>query len=268
MAVNLKTHLLFMKQVLSLFALAAVVLGAGCRKKPLETPEPSTGTLRIAFRNVVGAQNVVLGPTMYTTASGDSFSISMLKYFISNIELLDASGNAMKPEPTYNLIDQSPDGSRVATGEGFANGTYTQIRFMIGVDSARNVSGAQTGDLDPAGTASGMFWDWNTGYIMAKLEGTSPQSSGESGSLIYHIGGIHGRSNVIRSVTLPLPSPAVIRGGKVTELHISADIREWFTSPESISFATTPTAMGGEWAVKIANNYMDMFTVTEVHNEE
>lgn len=257
-----------MKQALLLFAIAVIAVAPGCRKKPVDPPdpEPSTGTLRLAFRNVAGSQNVVPGPAMYTTASGDSFSISTLKYFISNIELLDASGNAMKPEPTYNLIDEA--GSHVATGEGFTNGTYTKVRFLIGVDSTRNVSGAQTGDLDQFSTAQGMFWDWNTGYIMAKLEGKSPQSASPGNSLTFHMGGFKGRDNVLRTVTLTLPSPAVIRGGKVTELHITNDVREWFSNPNTIQFSRTSFAMEGEAAAMIADNYMDAFTVTEVHNEE
>lgn len=266
-----------MKQALFLLAFA-VVVAASCRKKPVDTPDPvkeaGTGMLRLAFRNVVGSQNVVIGSTMYTTASGDSFSISKLKYFISNIELLDASGTAMKPSPTYNLIDEA--GSHVATADSFSTGTYTQVRFLIGVDSTRNVSGAQTGDLDPSGIAEGMFWTWQTGYIMAMLEGASPQAvendgvlpDNPAGSLTFHMGGFTGRNNVLRTVTLPLPSPAVIRAGKTTELHITSDVRQWFSSPNTISFAATSSAMGGEMAAKIADNYTDMFTVTEVHNEE
>lgn len=258
-----------MKQALFLLAFAAVAFG-GCRKK--ETPDPvppvesGTGTLRLAFRNVVGTQPVVINAGTYTTLAGDSFTVSELKYFISNMELVDASGNAAKPTPTYNLIDEA--GSHVASGDGFATGTYTQVRFLIGVDSARNTSGAQDGDLDPAGVASGMFWDWNSGYIMAKMEGTSPQSTTASNKLFFHMGGFSGRNSVLRTVTLPLPSAAAIRKGKTTELHITADLRQWFSSPTDIRFATTSLAMGGEMAAKIADNYTDMFTVTEVHNDE
>jgi hypothetical protein len=60
------------------------------------------------------------------------------------------------------------------------------MEFMIGVDSARNNSGAQTGALDPT---NGMFWSWSTGYIMAKFEGTSAQSPAAANALKFHIGG-------------------------------------------------------------------------------
>jgi hypothetical protein len=61
-------------------------------------------------------------------------------------------------------------------------GTYTGMYLTMGVDSARNVSGAQEGALDPA---NGMFWSWTSGYIMIKAEGLSPQGAG--GSFTYHL---------------------------------------------------------------------------------
>ena len=259
-----------MKHLFLLLAAASLVFG-GCRKKPLD-PVPdidtvsSTGKLRLSFRNVVGSQNLVLNTQTYATAAGDSFTVSTFKYFISNIELVDASGTAMKPAPTYNLINQA--GNRVASGSGFTPGTYTKVRFLIGVDSARNVSGAQEGDLDPAGAAAGMFWDWNTGYIMAMMEGSSPLSPVANNRLMFHMGGFQGRHSVLRTVALDLPSPVIIGKGKTTELHINADLRQWFSSPIDIRFAATPVAMDGADAAQIADNYMDMFTVTEVHNEE
>jgi hypothetical protein len=145
------------------------------------------------------------------------------------------------------------------------------VRFLIGVDSLRNVSGAQTGDLDPAGVAEGMFWTWESGYIMALLEGKSPRAvvmpANPSGNLFFHMGGFQGRNSVLRTVTLPLPSPAVVRAGKVTELHVTHNVREWFANPTAVDFSQTYVTMEGPMAAKIADNYMDAFTVTEVHNE-
>ena len=51
-------------------------------------------------------------------------------------------------------------------------GNYNSLSFLLGVDSMHNVSGAQTGALDPA---NDMFWTWNSGYVMAKMEGASPR---------------------------------------------------------------------------------------------
>ena len=66
---------------------------------------------------------------------------------------------------------------------------------MIGVDSARNTSGAQLGALDPANS---MFWSWNSGYIFVRMEGNSPQSTQPYNKLQFHIGGFKGATNCIK----------------------------------------------------------------------
>jgi hypothetical protein len=49
----------------------------------------------------------------------------------------------------------------------------TAAGISVGVDSIHNVSGAQTG----APTGERNVLDWNSGYVMAKLEGNSSVSN-------------------------------------------------------------------------------------------
>ena len=64
---------------------------------------------------------------------------------------------------SYHLVDQSQPGSLSWSFEAEEN-PFTTLHFLLGVASARIVSGAQTGALD---TLKDMFWTWNSGYIMA-----------------------------------------------------------------------------------------------------
>lgn len=75
---------------------------------------------------------------------------------------------------------------------------YDSITFLIGVDSLHNVSGAQTGALDPV---NDMFWTWNSGYVMAKLEGNSSSSPQMNQKFEYHIGGYSGKHNVVKKLS-------------------------------------------------------------------
>ena len=50
---------------------------------------------------------------------------------------------------------------------------FLLFNSCLGVDSLRNVTGVQTGALDPA---MDMYWTWNTGYVMAKLEAAAQQA--------------------------------------------------------------------------------------------
>lgn len=236
-----------------------------CKKDPpKEEPVVEYGSVSIEFENMVGDSTLLLNAPYNYTINGDTFDVSMFKYYISNVKLISASGTFVEPE-SYHLIDQSVSGSLTFDIDNIPVGDYTGISFMIGVDSARNVSGAQTGALDPA---NGMFWSWSSGYIMAKFEGTSPQSGGASHNLIYHVGGFSGVNSVLKTVSPSFNgAKATVTKNTTPEIHIATDLAEWFVSPTNIDFATTHTVhMPGATAKTVADNYADMFSVEHIHN--
>ena len=196
----------------------------------------------------------------YQNENGDSFKVSTFKYFISNIKL-NGSGNADYTETeSYHLVDQSTGSSMSFDMMNVPTGHYSSITFMIGVDSARNTSGAQTGALD---VSTGMFWSWNTGYIMLKFEGTSPQAPTTGGMLMMHAGGFSGNNSVLKTVTLTFDNPIEVTESGVPHIHLQADVLALFKSPNKISFATMNTIhMPGTDAKNFADNYAHMFTVT------
>lgn len=262
-----------MRNIILLFVTAVVSLSA-CRKKPDPVVPPQVidsggvnvadGHLKIVFENRVGGQPLQLNTGVYINAAGDTFSVSMYKYYISNIKLWRADSSYYAEPESYHLVNEALFDSKSFILHSTPVGNYTSISFIIGVDSGRNVSGAQTGALDPA---NAMFWDWNTGYIMAKLEGTSPQSGAPGKNISFHMGGFYGKFNVVRNVSLMLPQPAIVTAAKTPEIHIKSDVLEWFKNPLTISFAAhySITNPGGDAAL-MADNYADMFTVDHVEN--
>lgn len=243
--------------------LLIILFSMGCRKK--EDPKPpvtNPPSLSLSFKNMVGADTLTLETASYTNAHGDTFNVSMYKYYISNIVLTKEDGSTFTDTNGYYLVDAEKPLSREIKINNIASGSYTKIQFLVGVDSIRNVSGAQTGALDPF---YGMFWDWNSGYIMAKLEGTSPQSPNVSKQFVYHIGGFNGPDNVLKTVELSFPNKAVVVSNSHTVIQINSDILEWFKTPSTISIFNFPGAMnGGKPARTLSDNYADMFTVQYV----
>src|SRR5690606_23703884 len=216
--------------------LAASVAFAACRKKPDPNPEPvgqSSGTVELRFQHMVGESALVLDAQTYKNENGDDLTVSTFKYYISNI-VLNGDGNDNYTEPeSYHLVAHGDASSMTIELENVPAGKYKSVSYMIGVDSIRNVSGAQTGALDPK---NGMFWSWTTGYIMAKVEGTSPESAEPNNALTYHIGGFSGVNNVLKTVTLAFPEAIVVNNNK-PHMHIKADVAQWFKSPNLIDFA-------------------------------
>lgn len=186
----------------------------------------------------------------YQTPLGDTFTITRFKYYLSNFSFTNASGEVVKLAPEYFLIGSDS----TITMAGLPLGRYKAVSFMIGVDSIMNCTGAQTGALDPI---HGMFWTWNSGYIMAKLEGTSPASQLPGHMIQFHIGGYRGAHQAQRIVKLEVPFEVI--EGNTPAIHLVADAATWFTG---IRVAEMPGIMSPCTAAdRIADNYSHMFSI-------
>lgn len=247
-----------------LFA-AALLLMVSCRKK--DDPQPNKGNMRIVIENKVNNDPLVLQTGVYQNAHGDSYSVTTCKYFLSNFKVRKKGGAVVNVPETYFLVDQGNNASLGFTLPSLDITEYDQVSFLIGVDSTRNVSGAQTGALDPSGQAQGMFWDWNTGYIMARMEGSSPQIPTGSGQFAFHMGGFKGAHSVLRYVTLDLSTAANVQSNRTPEVHLKADVNKWFEGRAVVDFSQTYLIMSpGTDASRMADNYSVMFSVDHVEN--
>lgn len=223
--------------------------------------------LVLRFKPVVQYDSVALEfGTSYPNPFKEPFTPTAFKFYIHGIKLINTDSNRTYPAPDkYYLIDFSDSLSTVIKLPVLPY-VYNRISFTIGVDSARNVSGAQTDALDPA---KGMFWNWNTGYIMAKLEGTSPRSS-QGGRFEFHIGGFSGPNNTVKELTpllFPFPQNVDLKPGQTTEMFITADAYAWFSVPHDIKLSENPViSTTGDLARQMAENYSDMFTVDSIAN--
>ena len=234
-----------------------------CQKNPV-VDLPVTGTVKITFKNTVNSSPIFMDGRFYTNPFGESYSIKKFKYYISNVRINNIDKAADEKE-SYHLVDEASDASRTFMYDATPD-TYTTLNFTIGVDSLRNVSGAQTGALDPL---NDMFWTWNSGYIMAKLEATSPSSTQVNSKVEYHIGGFSGVNNVLKRITLTLPTTKflIVAKDKTSEIIVEADLAKWWQNPNDLKITDNPVCTTpGVLASKIAGNYSNMFTIKDVIN--
>jgi hypothetical protein len=231
------------------------------------TPEEDSFNLTVNFTPMVDTLKLHFD-SVYHNFWKEEYSVSAFKFYVCKFDLINTDSNRVYHVNTdkYFLVDAA-DSTTWAVKLLATPFTYNRISFLIGVDSARNVSGAQTGALDPA---KGMFWSRTEGYIMAKLEGSSPLSP--SGNKIqYHIGGFLRDSSVLRKPTLLFPFGQYLKidslPGKKSIVNINADVNDWFFNPHQIKIATTPSCTSqGLMAKDISENYSKMFSVSAVIN--
>lgn len=254
-----KTH------IYRLYILTAIlmVLGSFC-PHPVNK-QKAEAAVEIQFHNTVSGAPIVLYDSLYTNPFGEEYSINKFRYYISHLSLSNSKGESVKDSGFYLIDEKIPSSQTIRLS--LPAGKYRAIHFLLGVDSLHNVSGAQSGALDPA---KDMFWTWNTGYVMAKLEGQSPASTIVNRKYEYHIGGFAGKYNVLKKIELALGNePAVFENGSVTVIKIQANVDAWWRGANDIKIAERPAINSpGNWAVMMSDNYAKMFSIKEIETNQ
>lgn len=218
------------------------------------------GILKISFVNTANGKILFLRDSIYINPFGEQYSVSKLKYYISNCFI---PGSDQQPEnDPYHLMNAADSNNSFELS--LKPGDYKNIQFLLGVDSARNCSGAQTGALDPM---NDMFWTWNSGYVMFKLEGTSSSSKADLQRIEHHIGGFKGANNVATKINLDLrgTQSLLIKENQTTELVIKMDLDHYWKAGSEIKISEIPVCMTpGPLSKKIAANFNALFSVMSI----
>ncbi|WP_020595868.1 MbnP family protein [Spirosoma panaciterrae] len=266
-------------RLLLLFILVSLGVGAflACQN---EVGTAETGSLTLRFDNVVGNQDLALGTVTYQNAAGEPFTVTKFNYFVSNFRLIKADGTdyVLPQANNYFLIQEDKPASQSFTLTGIPGGMYTGISFLIGVDSLRSLAdiSQRTGVLDPGlGTHEAMYWEWNSGYIFLKLEGTSAAAPASQNNLFfYHIGGFGGgyngkkTINNLRTVTIPFNgNTAQIAASNKPRINLIADVLNVFNGSTTLRIAQHSSVMFEDYSTNIANNYTGMIRYKDMQNQ-
>jgi hypothetical protein len=163
--------------ILKYITLAGVcmVIASCGGKDPVVQPDPEA-TVLFSISNTVKGGPISRSTSSHTNAAGNTYKIDLLKYYVTNITLVDDKGMETNYK-NYNLIDAfDVNSTAFLLPQKVVNGNYRKLVFYVGVDQERNHSGAQEGALS---ASNGMLWTWTFGYIFYKLEGyyTSPSTT-------------------------------------------------------------------------------------------
>lgn len=213
--------------------------------------------LTIRFQNFVDDNPLKLDSVSYKNALGQSYTVSMFKYYVGNFHLKTREGYEFVSKG-YFLINQEDENSMQINIDNITPAEYTAISFTLGIDSIDNCSGAQSGELDPV---KGMFWEWNSGYIFLKMEGISPVSNSTGKRLQFHIGGYKEPNNCIKKINLKISYGLKIKENENNNMGIKADLSRLFIGPNPIDFSKISSVTDFHNAKAITDNYSNMFSI-------
>lgn len=250
------------------FRLVALIIGASvamvsCKKKKTEDiVTNTTGNVEIQLEHTWGMSGATfaLNTPLKHPMTSDTLTFTTFKYYVSNIKFKKADGTWWVHPESYFLVNLSDAHTTSLSIPNVPNGDYTDMEYTLGVDSTRNVSGAQTGAL---AASNDMFWSWNSGYIMVKAEGTYKNVS--TGNYAFHLGGFSGVNNIVTAKSVAFTGNALtVTGGHTSEVHFIVNpAKLWHSSP---SVTTTNTIhMPGAAAKTMANDFYGSFTFDHIH---
>lgn len=249
------------------------------------TKEEATeyGQFSLDFDNRVGTEAAALtasGSTDYPFANqmSQDFNIQTLGYYISRVELTGPNGESYVDEVStgataaevkgfYQVLESNESSKTIALGN-VPVGTYNKVTFTVGVEADYVQDGANAGILDPA---NGWLWNWDSGYIFFKLEGTSPVSTKADHTFKFHIGGwkeIAGNTalvNNINRITLDFPTDAEVTESSDLEAHIQMDLLKVLDGHHVIDLSTTNMIMSPAPGANMAHNLGEAFMVHGIH---
>lgn len=220
--------------------------------------------LTLNYRAEYDGEPLAIQRDTYGYPTGDSLKVLLFQYYVSDLELLPASGGDPVRLTDIDLIRwmSAAEDATVERTYMVPEGDYRGLRFGLGVKPSLNAQ-------DPSNFAADYvlneaeFWGPATRYVFAKIEANAQlEDDGRFDTgLSYHMG-----SDALYT-TVTLDRTFVVNGSADPRLTIVADVREALSGNGETFDITDParqTVHGGnqEIAAGIWNRLAGQFTLT------
>jgi hypothetical protein len=252
------------------FAFIALISLNSCSNDDDNTTPDVSGNAQINFDAKVGTADFALNTPF--TISGQSIQFDHLRYWISDVKLVNAKNETYSVANSYFLMEET---NEILVQEKFTytakkreaidltavpSGSYTKITFSVGVDATHNDNmSIQAGELSQLNGMTNVSWMWHTSYIFSSLTGknTTPTTP-------VAISVETGLNANFRTVEITLPTALVITNSKTAKLNLNLDLLQII---KDIDLVANPkvAAKTPELMTKVADNYKNsVFTVKSV----
>ncbi len=239
-----------MKRILA-FSLFAILAFSCCKDDDIDCcTTPVDGSLELNFTTQTQNGNMILFQD-FDLNDGTQLNVNKLQFYISDIRLLKGNEEVKISEVELVSFKSHSNPTTAASGESFnfadiPAGTYTGVKFGIGVDSELNANdptfynGLGTDHILGSGID---YWSgWNS-YIFTKIEGFFDRNSnGTAGGgdpeeeITYHTG----TNELYREKTISADID-IAEGGSFT-LPLVVDMDKIFNSAASVDIPNEPVA--------------------------
>lgn len=243
----------FSRFIFLILFLAGII---ACNKD--DTTELEKVQFQFNFTHTIGNEDLAFDTILYTNTYGNNYSVSTLKYFVSDFAFLTESGflNRINEEHYVDAADESTLTFNPASKVPVTN--YSAIAFIFGLSDEKNISNRY-----PDPPENSMEWPppMGGGYHYMKLEGKLSDST-TIHNYQCHTGPTMGSSNFIY---VTLPASSFTASGSKMIFNINMDINKWFDSPNTLDLNDVTSIMGNqEMQLKLQANGANVFTLESI----
>ena len=240
---------------ISLLFIPILVLSS-CKKdndeEPTPTPTPvkETNLIINLYYNVDG-ENVFFDTIHYFNEAGNNYSISKLQYYLSAFKFIKSDGTPVQKDDVF-YVDIRDQSTNKITFKNFTEGNYTGIQFILGLDSAHNITNALPNTIENIN----MAWPdpMGGGYHFMKLEGHFYSGTSTFGYAM-HLG-----LNPYK-IDIDLNKSFNATKDINNNITLNMNINEWFKNPQIYDFNVDGNYSMGNMAamMKLTMNGKDIF---------
>ncbi|REA60143.1 hypothetical protein DSL64_15835 [Dyadobacter luteus] len=246
-----------------IFALAAALFSSCSNDDDTQIVTPATsGDMAITLDARVGSEDFALDKDF--VMGTQTLNFKKLRYWVSNMILVDTKGTEYKVPDSYYLMEEVGDldlsntiSSKLTypankretiSLKNVPAGEYKTIKFSIGVDSKYNDNlSLKAGELTIANGMSNLSWMWHSSYLFTSVGGTV-----KNGSTSKAFTTETGLNTNYKTVSIDLPAPINSSTSKGVVLNL--DVTKIF---DGIDVMTNPAinAMTAPLMSTVSTNY-------------
>jgi len=210
------------------------VAGAGERCPEVVEPR-ANASARLDLKTTLYFGDAALSPGQPNTlANGSVLTPLNVRFYMSHLELVRADGSAAPAdlvngqsavEPYGVHLVNADDESSMSVHVRGPQGSYTGLRFVLGLDDACNAGSAER--RAPLSATSGMVWPPPFGYLFLRYEGMFTPAGKETISPpgAIHMGGLVGQ---LMAPTVTAAGSFMLSEGSPTEGSLQVAIDKLF----------------------------------------
>jgi cytochrome c peroxidase len=218
-------------------------------------------TLELQITPQMLGQDLQPASLRYQTSAGETFSVTRVSYFVSDVELQRDDGSWLAFSNAVEWLDfnENRDSIRI---EQVLPGEFRTVRFLIGLNPGMNHGNISKippdSPLNP--DVNNLYWGWQSNYVFMALEGLWRNSSGELDGWAYHLARDTNAVRIILAADMDITNE--------TKIQLDFDIASLLNAPRPLSFVKDGTSThsrdGDPIAAALVENLPSAFRVSRI----